>query len=273
MGLEVAILFERLLPESLSPLLGQALAGLLTPVGDGGLHRVCASGRFTGRQTADLLTFCTNQALDGALVIADADDVRVLMFRQGNVVAATSTVLFERLGRILYREDLLGREDMVQLVEVEEKQGQASAVAMLPEDAARWAAERRIWEIAATLCFARRAHFIIVEGTPRLGGLPTFEISTTQLAMEGVRAYDEWRNGPSRSKAARPAETAAEVPAEPAPESAASLDEVDVDVEPLRVIESDARKREREAAERVLRKIRDAASAAASQEADFLDRA
>lgn len=266
MGLEIAILFERLLPESLSPLLGQALSGLLAPIGDGGLHRVCASGRFTGRQTADLLTFCTNQTLDGALVVADADDVRVLMFRQGNVVAATSTVLFERLGRILYREDLLGREDMVHLVEVEEKQGQTAAVAMLPDDAARWAAERRIWEIATTLCFARRAHFIIVEGTPLLDGLPTFEISTTQLAMEGVRAYDEWRNGPTRSKTARPKE--------PAPDEHVENGDVDVNVEiePLRVIESEGRKREREAAEHVLRKIRDAASAA-TPDTDFLDRA
>ena len=200
MGLEVAVLFERLLPESLAPLLHQALGGHLDPVGDAGLHRVCASGRFTGRQTADLLAFCTNQALDGALVVADADDVRVLFFRQGQVVAASSTVLFERLGRILYREELLGREDMERVVETEAEHGVAAAVALLPESAARWVAERRIGEIATTLCFARRAHFIIVEGEPRLDGVPVFDIPTTRLAMEGLRAYDEWRNGPSRAR-------------------------------------------------------------------------
>ncbi len=240
MGLEVAILFERLLPETLAPLLSQSLAGLLAPVGSGGSHSVCASGRFTGRQTADLLTFCTNQNLDGALVVADLDDVRVLLFRQGNVVGASSTVLFERLGRILYRDDLLGREDMIRVVETEERDGLSAAVAMLPVEAARWAAERRIWEIATTLCFARRAHFIIVEGTPVLSGMPMFEISTTQLAMEGLRAYDEWRNGPPKAKAAAGPQ---------------------VDVEPFRVVETDARRRERESAESTLKRIRDAAAA------------
>lgn len=246
MGLEVAILFERLLPETLAPLLGQALGGLLDPVGDDGLHRVCASGRFTGRQTADLLTFCTNQALDGALVVADADDVRVLLFRKGHVAAASSTVLFERLGRILYREDLLGREDMVDLVEIEDKQGMVAAVARLPEAAARWAAQRRIGEIATTLCFARRAHFIIVEGEPRLEGIPAFQIPTTQLAMEGLRAYDEWRNGPSRQRARGP---------------------IEVGIEHVKVIESDDRRREREHNDATLVQIREAAARLADSEA------
>ena len=45
----------------------------------------------------------------------------------------------------------------------------------------------------------RRAHFIVVEGEPQLAGVPTFEVESINLAVEGMRAYDEWRNAPSAS--------------------------------------------------------------------------
>lgn len=202
MGSEVAILFERLLPESLAPLLGQALGSHLSPGGETGLHRVCASGRYRGRQIADLLAFCASQSLEGALLIVEPDEERVLYFRNGRVVGASSTVLFERVGRLLYREGAVDRDDMDRLINAEETHGMTAAASMLPRSAVAWALERRVWELAATLTFLRRAHFLVVEGTLDMGDLPTFDIEPSRLAMEGMRAYDEWRNTGGRESQA-----------------------------------------------------------------------
>lgn len=202
MASEIAVLFERLLPEVLDPLLNHALADGITRSGDQGLHRVCASGRFSGPQTADLLAFCRSQELSGALLFAEPDLMRVLYFRQGEVIAADSSVIFERLGRLLGREGILTKEDAAAIVECEEQDGLLAAVTALPPEAARFALERRIWEVAISLYFMRNAHFLIVEGQPQLGDLPTFNIPPERLAMEGMRRYDEWRNT-SRAPGAR----------------------------------------------------------------------
>jgi hypothetical protein len=198
----IAVLFERLLPEVLEPLLAEALGEGIRRSGDQGLHRVSASGRFSGAQTADLLAFCRSQELDGALVVADADVRRVLYFRRGDVVGADSDQLFERLGRILHREHVLEKEDADAVVEIEETKGAPAAAASLPTEALRFALEKRIWEVAASLYFMRHAHFVIVEGTPELGGLPFFQLPAERLAMEGMRRYDEWRHGSEAPKLA-----------------------------------------------------------------------
>ena len=201
MGNEVAILFERLLPETLNPLLGSVLGDRLVPGGpDGFLHRVVASGRFSGPQTADLLAFARSQKLDGALVVAEQDVERALIFERGEVIGALSNVLFERLGRVLHREGVISTEDRDAVEDAEEQYGVEAAAQMLPTEAARWGLERRIWDIATVLYFTRNAHFVIVEGTPRLGDIPSFRVSPMQLAMEGMRCYDEWRNTPSKQE-------------------------------------------------------------------------
>ncbi len=212
MANEIAVLFERLLPEVLEPLLHQALADGVRRSGDQGLHRVCASGRFSGPQTADLLAFCRSQELSGALLFAEPDVLRVLYFRQGRVIAADSSLLFERLGRILGREGVLTKEDSDAVVHLEEEQGLLAAVEALPADAARFALERRIWEVAISLYFTRNAHFLIVEGEPELGGLPEFDVPPDRLAMEGMRRYDEWRNAPRTARGGVPGGCAQQAP-------------------------------------------------------------
>ena len=192
----IAVLLERLVPESLDPFLQQVLGTCVDREGDGGLFQVCASGSFSGPQTADLLAFARSQDLNGALILTESDVQRAIYFKDGNVCGANSNVLFERLGRILQREGVVSAEDAIELITVEETQGVEAAAAMLPEEAARWGLERRVWDIAIALYFTRNAHFLIVEGTTQLGKVPLTEIPPTQLAMEGMRAYDEWRNGP-----------------------------------------------------------------------------
>ncbi len=63
-----------------------------------------------------------------------------------------------------------------------------------------------------------RCHYVLVDGTPQLGTIPTPEVETTQLAMEGMRCYDEWRHGPAQEESA-PTENEGPPQHDPSPES------------------------------------------------------
>lgn len=191
---EFSMLFDRLLPDALDPVLARVLGTTLPRLEAENRFRVVATGRFSGHLVGDLLTQARNRILDGALVLMEEDVVRVLYFVQGRVAGADSDVIFESLGRILGNEDILSEADAESIAEEEELRGLASAVARLPVDVVEWGLERRIREISSSLYFMPRAHFVLVEGLPNLDPLPTFLLSPLQLAMDGLRRYDEWRN-------------------------------------------------------------------------------
>ncbi len=202
MGSEIAILFDRLVPESLHPYLQSAVGQHVRVFGDSSLFRVCASGYFAGTQTADILNFARAQDLTGALIVADQDEDRVLYFQHGRVAGAQSTVLFERLGRVLLREGLMAKDAADELVDIEENNGLEHVLATIPDELSTYGLERRIWDVSTALYFARRSHFLIVEGECDMHPYPTFSIEPEQLAMEGMRCYDEWRNVPGEIVAA-----------------------------------------------------------------------
>ena len=195
MSTEAHIVFDRLLPESLEALLTRALGSTVPRLGADGRFRISSGGRFSGRIAADLLAFTHNQSYDGAFVTVQEDVVRVLYAHGGRIVAADSNLLFERLGRVLARAGTLDREGERQVTACEEHRGLLAATSLLPVEAARWGLERRIWEIGTSLYFISAGHFVFADGVPNLGDLPTFGIPPMDLAMEGLRRYDEWRNG------------------------------------------------------------------------------
>ena len=203
---EFTTLFDRLLPDALDPVLTRVLGTSVPRLEDEHRYRVAATGRFSGHLVGDILTQARNRVLDGALVLMEYDVVRVLYFVQGRVAGADSNVIFDRLGRILGNEDILSEEDAESIVEEEEQRGLAAAVARLPVDVVEWGLERRIREITASLYFMPHAHFVLVEGLPDLHPLPTFLLSPLQLAMDGLRRYDEWRNRPHGDAATEGAE-------------------------------------------------------------------
>ena len=128
------------------------------------------------------------------------DDVERTLYFEGNrVTGASSNVLFERLGRVLGQAGVVTSEDAAELVDEEERHGLPAAVQRLPEDAARWGLDRRIREIASALYLMRRGHYVFVEGPPALGDLPALGVSPVELAVEGMRRYDEWRHKPTAS--------------------------------------------------------------------------
>ncbi len=192
---DLSILLDRLLPESLEPFLRPLLGTMLPPDRKSGRYKIAACGRFRGALTPELLDFIRTQKRTGALIVAEPDVTRVLFYRGGTVIGALSDVVFERLGRILLRGEVLHAEDARSLVDCEERRGLAVAVSRVSKDAAEWGIEQRIWEIAAALYFMGRCHYVLVDGEPHLAGIPTPAVETTQLAMEGMRRYDEWRNG------------------------------------------------------------------------------
>jgi len=191
---EFSTLFDRLLPDALDPVLTRVLGTTVPRTEAENRYRVAATGRFSGHLVGDLLTQARNRVLDGALVLMEYDVVRVLYFVQGRVAGADSNVIFDRLGRILGNEEILSEADAESIVEEEEQRGLGAAVARLPVDIVEWGLERRIREISSSLYFMPHAHFVLVEGLPNLDPLPTFLLSPLQLAMDGLRRYDEWRN-------------------------------------------------------------------------------
>src|SRR5262245_37870541 len=174
--------------------------------------------------------FFRNQRLDGALIVIEVDVTRAIYFKAGRVVGASSDCVFEQLGRVLRRAERVSPEVADRLRALEETGGLAAAVRAVIPDLARWGVETRVWEIVAALFFVHGGHFVIVEGAPKLGEVPALDIAPTDLALEGLRRYDEWRNAKSSSGGVEkpPSPEAEEAPAAemPSPPSASPLDVV-----------------------------------------------
>jgi hypothetical protein len=207
------LLFDRMLPDSFEALLTRALGRSLPRKGEDGRLRISSCGRFSGRIAADLLAFVKNQKYDGAFVLLQDDTVRVLYAAHGLIVAADSNVLFERLGRVLHRAGTLDRESSRTVVNCEEQRGLAAAVQLLPPEAVLWGLDKRVWEIGTALSFMAGAYFLFVDGEPGLGDLPRVSIAPMELAIEGLRRYDEWRNTTAAAAAPTPGPEAARVAA------------------------------------------------------------
>ena len=200
---QISYLLKRAIPDALEPVVRRVVGSSLPRLGEGDRYRIAYTGAFSSRVAADLLAFGRNQRLDGALILIDEDVLRAVYYLKGVVIGAESNVLFERLGRVLQRADAVDEATATELVRLEETSGVAAATATLSPEVARFALERRAWEISAALFLIHRGHFLIVEGAPVLGAVEPLALSATDLALEGLRRYDEWRNG--ESGAPRPA--------------------------------------------------------------------
>jgi hypothetical protein len=212
---QVAYLLKRAIPDALDPIVRRAVGDVLPRTGEGGRYRIAHTGQFSSRVAADLLAFGRNQRLDGALVIVDVDTMRAIYFAGGRVVGADSNVLFERLGRVLLRAGVVDATTATSLVAREEAAGVASAASALTPDTARFGLERRAWEIASALFFVPDGHFLVVEGAPELGPALALDLDPMDLAIEGLRRYDEWRHGAQGAPIPERPQPATRPPAKP----------------------------------------------------------
>lgn len=192
---QITYLLKRAIPDALEPVIRRAVGAALPRLGEGDRYRIAYTGAFSSRVAGDLLAFGRNQRLDGALILIDEDVLRAIYYHQGDVIGAASNVVFERLGRVLRRAELVDEASAAELVRREETDGLAAAASLLPAEAARFGLERRVWEVAAALFLIHRGHFLIVEGEPDLGAIERLRLNAIDLALEGLRHYDEWRNG------------------------------------------------------------------------------
>lgn len=204
---EISYLLKRAIPDALDPIVRRAVGPVIPRLAEGGRYRIAHTGSFSSRVAADLLAFGRNQKLDGALIVLDADVVRAIYYRGGRVVGVETNVLFERLGRILLRAGSVTEGLADDLVDREESQGLAAAAALVTGEVAHWGLETRAWEVTAALFLVHGGHYLIVEGVPDLGTLTPLDLSPMDLALEGLRRYDEWRRSGSEPLPARPAPT------------------------------------------------------------------
>jgi len=234
-------LVERALPTQVDPLL-RRLVGSVVQRGDEGLYRIATCGRFDSSQTADLLAHAKERRWSGALVLVESDAERVLYFSSGKLVGASSTVLFERLGRLLYQVGVVTHESSNTLVDAEESRGAHALLLWISSGHLAWAVERRVWEVVAAIHFVKRGHYVFVEGEPEIQG-PRVSLDADEVAREGKRRHEAYRTGSASDDAYRP-------PSMPPPPAATSVRMRPVDI-------SD------EALEVVLQRIREAEAAPA----------
>jgi hypothetical protein len=205
-------LFARLAPGELDAPLARILGESFELRGAGANRGVQAVGAFRGHLTESLFAFAGHPKSRAALVVVDEDAERALFFSAGRIVGATSNVLFERLGRVLYKSAVVTHEDAATLVRVEDDLGAPGLVGWLPDDVLRWAVARRVREVAAALPYVSRGHFCVVQGEASLPGLPPTAYDPGDLGAEARLLYEAWRRGTSEE-----AEAAAHAPDTPAP--------------------------------------------------------
>ncbi len=206
---QIAYLLKHAIPDALDPVVRRAVGNVIPRLGEGDRYKIAYTGAFSSHVAADLLAFGRNQRLDGALILIDEDVLRAVYYEEGRVVGVDSNVPFERLGRVLRRADAVDDTTAAELVHLEETGALLLAAPSVPPETVRFGLERRAWEVAAALFLIHRGHFLIVEGKPHLGTLEKVDLNPMDLALEGLRRYDEWRNGASGTP----------VPQRPAPTS------------------------------------------------------
>ena len=195
MSESVTDILTRLVPDEVDALLSRILGGAFRRRGDGGRFRIQAIGAFRGYLTESLVALAAHPRLEVALVVLDEESERVLHFHEGKIVAATSNVLFERIGRLLYENGVVTHDDANTLVRQEEREGVTGVIGWIPDDVLRWAIERRAGEIVAALAYVTRGAFLLVEGDAPLQGIPATAHDPVALAARARRLYDAWRQG------------------------------------------------------------------------------
>ncbi len=188
-------MLEDRLPHGLDAVLQDILGPSMPRVAAGGRYGILASGRFRSAITADLLAFACNNRVDAALILTEQDTQRVLYFRDGMLVGAASNVLFERIGRLLYQAEVVTKDVSNTLIDIEESGGPGALLHRIPNAAIHYAAERQVWEVVAALFLVHAGHFVLVEGKPHLDDALTVSFEPMQVALEGMRQHDQWRNG------------------------------------------------------------------------------
>ena len=198
LGTNIMPLLEELIPGTLALHMRPLLDELFAEPFENTRNPLHSLGRFAPNVTPTILRDIAQQQHSGALVVIGGDAQKVLLCDEGSIIAAKSTVVFEQVGRFAYREELLSKEEGEALYGVEQHMGLTHALHQLGEEAG-WISERMVWEIGCSLYFMGRGYWLFFDGAAARESLPTVSVDAVQLSLEGLRQYDEWRRGDSRS--------------------------------------------------------------------------
>ncbi len=198
LGADLLTLLEELIPGTVALHMRPLLDELFAEPFDNARNPLHSLGRFTPSSTPTILRDIAQQKHSGALVVIGGDAQKVLLCDEGTIIAAKSTVVFEQVGRLAFREELLDKDEADALNGVEQGMGLTHALQYLGEGA-DWLSERMVWEIGCSLYFMGRGYWLFLDGAPAKDALPAVSVDAVQLSLEGLRQYDEWRSGDSRS--------------------------------------------------------------------------
>jgi hypothetical protein len=224
-------LLEQKIPGEAREFLQRILGDAIPLTGDEPRYDIVACGRFNGAELPHMLAYLQDRQASGAFVVIDGDAERAIFLARGMVVGAISTVLFERLGRLLYKAEVVTKEDSDTLVDAEENFGIEALLLWLSIPHLHWAVERRVWEAGAALALVKRGHFLFVEGDPVIDG-PGVSIDPGQVVHEGMRLKQDMG-----SAVPAPGEKLEPIPMEaPPPRVTRELKPIDITPETAREI-------------------------------------
>jgi hypothetical protein len=163
---------------------------------DGAVVRL--SGEVTAPGTlCDILALIAQTGWRGELVVLDGDEARSVFFEQGNVVGATTNVVAERLGSVLYRFGVITRDELdrvVQAVGGGKRFGEAAIeLGVLKQDQIYAYIARQIEEIVFATMTVGDGTFFFLDGFDEARLVSRHTASANALLMDGVTRMDELR--------------------------------------------------------------------------------
>jgi len=145
---------------------------------------------------ADMAALIAQSKWRGELCVVSETGTRVLYMEGGNLVQGRTTVPEERIGELLYRFGVLGREDLDAVLAAAEGSGKRVGEMAIelglfsPEDLYRMMS-RQVEEIFYGALYERQATFYFFEGFDEKTIWRKFSHNAFTLLMEGARRVDE----------------------------------------------------------------------------------
>lgn len=145
---------------------------------------------------ADMAAVIAQSKWRGELVVVSDAGTRVLYIDGGNLVQGRTTVPEERIGEILYRFGVLGREDLDAVLAAAESSGKrvgemAIELGLFSADELYRMMSRQVEEIFYGALYERQATFYFFDGFDEQAIWRKFSLNAFTLLMEGARRVDE----------------------------------------------------------------------------------
>jgi hypothetical protein len=159
------------------------------------LLRLAGQVRFPGG-LCDVIATIAQGGYTGELFVFEEESTRSIYFDGGNVVGATTNVLAERLGEILWRFGAITRDQHDQILRAAEKSGKrvgdtAMDLEFVGADELFRMMERQVEEVFYAAVHVADACFCLLDGFDERGLPRRHHLGTGHLLMEAARRMDE----------------------------------------------------------------------------------